>query len=218
MLVNIPRNRRWSSFNLEPHPGSKEPQGSAVIFPDILQGEKRYLKDRKITPHKDNFDHWWLSGVSVSGNGAMRPLVSYLDKARGHASDGHRSQRFGMSQTAIDVAIDAETNGVDGRDSRQRRVDPTVHCTCLINSFIYNFFSNVKGDQTYKVAQNGHFWSPWFFWLTPSCLMIDRKHWNVPVYLIPLLGSCVWMRTLTVSRGKPTRTPAAPNARWYIRL
>ena len=89
------------------------------------------------------FDHWWLSGVSVSGIGAMRPLVSYLDKARGHASDGHRSQRFGMSQTAIDVAIDAETNGVDGRDSRQGRVDPTVHCTCLINSFRYFYSPNV---------------------------------------------------------------------------
>ena len=35
-------------------------------------------------------------------------------------------------------------------------------------------------------------------------------HWYVDVYLMPLDGSCVWILTLTVSRGYPTRTPAAP--------
>jgi hypothetical protein len=49
--------------------------------------------------------------------------------------------------------------------------------------------------------------------------MMELRHWNVPVYLgLPAPASmlCVWMRTLTVSSGYPTRMPADPGVNVMI--
>ena len=53
--------------------------------------------------------------------------------------------------------------------------------------------------------------------LTPSCLMMVDRHWKVPVYFgVPDNMHWVWIRTLTVSSGNPTKMPADPETKKIV--